>query len=211
MNFKDLTGKKFNKLLVLERVENDKKGRVMYKCKCDCGNFKIIRSSSIISGNTKSCGCAKGRKNNNPYYGTRLYSIWSNMKNRCMNPKYKKFNDYGGRGINVCNKWLKFEYFKNWALSNGYADNLQIDRIDNNKGYNPNNCRFITPKLNSSNKRNNLIYEYNNQIKTLKQWSESLNIDYLLLYNRIILRNWSFEKAITTPKIENRRNKNAKL
>lgn len=209
-NLRDLIGKKFGKLTIIKRVENDKNDRTQYLCKCDCGKEKIIRGSSITSGNTRSCGCLSGRKKTQELYNTRIYKIWSNIKSRCTNPNYKRFQDYGGRGISVCKDWNKFDNFKDWAMSNGYADNLTIDRIDNNGNYEPNNCRWVTQKINSHNKRNNLYFTHQNKTQCLKEWAEELNIDYILLYNRIIKRKWNFEKAIITPIMENRRNRNAK-
>lgn len=207
---KDLTNKKFGKLTVLKRVENDKNKRTQWLCKCECGKEKIIRGSSLTSGNTLSCGCLVGKPKKQELYGTRLYKIWANMKSRCFNPNTINFKNYGGRGITVCEDWLVFDGFKDWALKNDYNDRLQIDRIDNDKNYTPNNCRWVLPKINSSNKRNNLIFTYKNKTQCLKMWAEELNIDYILLYNRIIVRKWSFEKAILTPLIKNRRNHNAK-
>lgn len=142
----------------------------------------------------------------NKYYQTRIYRIWSNMKNRCNNKNYRRYNDYGGRGITVCNEWLKFDGFLDWALSNGYSDELTIDRIDNNGNYCPSNCRFVSPKKNSNNKRTNLYFIKDGETHTLKEWSEILGIDYILLYCRIRKRNWSFEKAISVPIQEKYRN-----
>lgn len=114
-------------------------------------------------------------------------------------------------GITICNEWIEsFENFSKWALNNGYADSLAIDRINNNENYEPSNCRWVSNKINSLNKRNNLIFEYQNKKQCLKMWAEELNIDYVLLYNRIVRRKWTFEKAISTPIMTNRRNRNAK-
>lgn len=211
---KDLTGQKFGKLTVIERTKNQGKHTV-WVCKCECGNIKIIRGSSLTSKNTLSCGClVKDKvkkmftKHNNS--NTRLYKIWANIKSRCLNPKVNNYCNYGGRGIKICEEWLLYENFYKWANCNNYSDILQIDRIDVNGNYEPNNCRWVTPKEQSNNKRNNLIFEYKNKSQTLKKWAEDLKIDYMLLYNRIIRNKWTFEKAITVPIMENRRNRNAK-
>ncbi|MBR6551974.1 MAG: hypothetical protein IKT89_03940 [Clostridia bacterium] len=206
----NLIGKIFGELTVIKRVENDKNNRTQWLCKCSCGREKIIRGSSLTSGNSKTCGCQSGKKKTQELYGSRLYRVWANIKSRCTNPNYPRFKDYGGRGIALCESWLIFENFKCWALSNGYTDKLTIDRIDNNGNYEPNNCRWVTQKINNTNKRNNLIFTYKNKSMCLKKWAEELNIDYILLYNRVLRRNWDFEKAITTPLMENRRNRNAK-
>lgn len=206
---KDLTGQKFEKLTVIKRVENDKNNRVQYLCKCECGSIKIIRGSSLTSGNTKSCGCNFGRKKTQSFYGTRLYRIWANIKSRCTNPKYIRFEDYGGRGINICDEWKEFNNFKDWSLKHNYSDALQIDRINNNGNYGPSNCHWVKPFENSRNKRNNLFFTYKDTTLCLKDWALKLNIDYILLYNRIVIRKWSFEKAINTPIMTNRRKKSA--
>jgi hypothetical protein len=210
-----LTGKKFGKLTVLEKVENKKQEKTKWLCRCDCGKTKIIRGSSLTSGNTKSCGCyAKELVKTN--FSTHnlakhpLYKIWANMKSRCENHKNINFSNYGGRGIKVCEEWQEFKPFYDWAISNGYEKKLNIDRINNDGNYEPKNCRWVSPKVNSSNKRNNINFTYKNKTLCLKEWAEELNLDYILLYNRIIKRKWNFEKAIKTPIMENRRNKNAK-
>lgn len=211
---KDLTGQRFGKLTVIERAENDGK-RTQWLCKCDCGKIFAVWSSALISGNTKSCGCAiieinkKNFSTHNQSY-TRLYRIWANIKTRCTNDKYNRFCDYGGRGITICNEWLEFENFYNWAMSNGYNNTLTIERVNNNANYEPSNCIWTTMAEQSTNKRSNLLFTYKNKTLCLKQWAKELNIDYILLYNRIVKRKWSFDKAITTPLMKNRRNKNAK-
>lgn len=145
---------------------------------------------------------------------TRLNYIFSAMKKRCYNTTCKSYKDYGGRGITVCEEWLNpertvitgthahrvtkgFIAFKEWALNNGYADNLTIDRIDVNKGYSPDNCRWTTPKEQQNNLRNNVIITYKGKTQTLAQWCEELNIDYQLVHHRL-QRNWSVEKAFET-------------
>ena len=145
----DLTNKKFGRWTVLERVPN-KNGAVYWKCKCDCGVIKEVKSSNLKLGNSKSCGCLSrelssermkihgGRK-------TRLYEIWYNMRQRCYNSNIESYKNYGGRGIIVCDEWKNdFVSFRNWALSNGYTESLTLDRIDVNKNYYPENCRWVS-------------------------------------------------------------------
>lgn len=146
----DITGQKFGKLTVLE-YEGRNDNRVQFwLCKCDCGNESIVRSSNLKSGNSKSCGCSindsrhKTNKANTKHgkCNTRLYSIWSGMKSRCNYEKNDSFNDYGKRGISVCDEWEDdFQTFYDWAMRNGYSDDLSIDRIDNDGNYEPSNCR----------------------------------------------------------------------
>ena len=129
---------------------------------------------------------------------TRLYRAWQNMKARCYRKSTREYNNYGGRGITVCDEWIhSYENFKGWSIQNGYSDNLTLDRIDVNKGYSPDNCRWITNKEQQNNKRDNVIYTFNGETLTLAQWSEKLGICYKTLQKRI--RNWGVEKALATP------------
>ena len=126
----------------------------IYKCGF-CGEDFRTQINNVKNGNTKSCGChtkKHGLKN------TRLYNIWSLLKGRVLNPKHKHYNDYGGRGITICDEWLDVQNFYNWAMSNGYSDELTIDRIDNDGNYEPNNCRWTTKTIQS---RNTRIYKNN--------------------------------------------------
>lgn len=148
--FRNLTGMRFGKLLVLNKTELRRNGKILWECQCDCGNTCLVRSCHLISGHTKSCGCYSSEKTtqmNTTHNGThsRFYSIWSSMKTRCNNPNSKAFDYYGGRGITVCPEWqYSFESFRNWAIMNGYSDKLTLDRINGDKGYAPENCRWAT-------------------------------------------------------------------
>lgn len=160
MKFQDLTGRKFGKLTVVKRAENNKYNQVMWVCLCDCGNItKPIVANHLKSGNTTSCGCvhseeARRRMTRHGQKNTRIYRIWQGMLRRCDNQKHKDFKYYGGRGITVCEEWRNsFEAFCGWSMANGYADELTIDRKDNDKGYSPDNCRWTSMKEQGENKR----------------------------------------------------------
>ena len=184
----EMIGKRYGKLTVIERAEDyvTPTGRriVMYKCLCDCGRIKDIKGDYLRSGHTSSCGCL----NKKIFLDgeTRLREIWGGMKKRCYNSKSPNYKYYGGRGIKVCDEWLEkqgAENFRNWALANGYRDDLTIDRIDNNKGYSPDNCRWFTQKEQSSNRRNTIYLTYQGKTHTIIEWAKITGIPiYTLRY-----------------------------
>ena len=127
---------------------------------------------------------------------SRPYSIWSSLKTRCKNKKANRFNIYGGKGITYDPKWESFEMF--WSdMKDGYQDNLTIDRIDNNKGYYKENCRWATPREQSNNKTNNRLLTFNNKTLTVAQWARKLNINYSTLSMRLNVYKWSIKKSLT--------------
>ena len=189
--FRNLKGQKFGRLTVLERDCLEPKGRVRWICKCSCGNYATVASSDLITNHTQSCGCIHREMMKNKQFkhgleGTRLYGIWCGMKSRCYNKKRKHYDRYGGRGIVVCDEWLNdFETFYNWALANGYSEELTIDRIDVNGNYEPSNCRWATQKEQMNNVgRNHLITAFG-KTKTMKEWSEETGINYYTLSTRL--------------------------
>ena len=151
-NFIDLKGQRFSRLRVIEWVGNNKSDRrAAWLCLCDCGNECVVIGRKLRVGKAKSCGCLRHAKVLDGVGSeTRIYSIWKGMRDRCLNPKCKDFKHYGGRGIAICEQWLQVEQFRDWALTHGYADNLTIDRIDNDGGYNPENCEWVTLSENSA-------------------------------------------------------------
>lgn len=197
----DLTGQRFGRLVVESFAYADKNRHSMWNCKCDCGVTKIVRTNELKEGKTKSCGClyeevnVKHRKRE-----TRIYRIWRGMVTRTENERNLRFCDYGGRGIQICDEWRKdFQKFYDWAMSNGYKENLTIDRVDNDKGYCPNNCRWVDRKTQSNNRRYNVRIKHREEEHTLSKWSEKLGIAEGTLWNRIYLRGWSIERAFETP------------
>ena len=207
---KDLTGKVFGKLIVIKKVGTDKKYNTQWLCKCECGNEKIVARDKLIIGHTTSCGCARKNffKNLNKIHGlshSRLWYVWYNIKNRCYRNTSKYYKYYGGRGITMCKEWLDdYQNFYNWAIKNGYDETAPkgactIDRIDVNGNYEPNNCRWISMREQSRNKRNNKRISYNGETHCLKEWAEILSVDYKKLRDRMYKHN-NFEKVITTLK-----------
>lgn len=197
-------GKTSNMLTVIglsEKKPNEKRNYL--ECLCECGNTTKILPYLFDSGKVKSCGCLK--KNSPAYIDGRtlhpLYGLWKNMIGRCENENHPKFYQYGKRGIKVCDEWHDFWNFIKWSDSiGGRPDGYSLDRINNDGNYEPSNCRWATSKEQSINKSNNLRIEYNGQIKTLKEWSDILNISWDVLDNRL-RKGWSVERAFTQDKI----------
>lgn len=149
--FNDLTGQTINGITFFEIAGRNNNKKIVWKVRCHCGKFFETVGSSVKRGHTSSCGCS--RKGHGGQY-TRLYSIWQSMKSRCYYNKNKNYKYYGGRGIIVCDIWKdSFQEFESWALNNGYSDELTIDRINTNKDYTPDNCRWTTPEKQAINRR----------------------------------------------------------
>ena len=218
--FQDLTGQRFGRLVVIERVEDyirpNGQSQVQWRCKCDCGNEKITIAYSLTHGLCTSCGCARTERIVNMNYehgqsNSSLYRRWQHMKDRCYNPNDKRYKNYGRRGIKVCDEWLNsFENFYNWAINNGYQEGLTIDRIDVDGNYEPSNCRWVTTKEQQFNKRNNKRFFHDGKNLTLPEWSEILHISLDTLVSRIYTRGWNVERALTEPVHTQSRNKKAK-
>jgi hypothetical protein len=214
----NLIGQKFGRLTVIARAENNKQGQRMWLCQCDCGKTKDkpVPTYSLKSGKVKSCGCLyfqsnKGRNVTHGKAGTRIYQIWSSMKGRCTNTKNLAFNDYGGRGIEVCEEWRSdFTSFYDWAVSHGYRDDLTLDRIDNNGNYEPSNCRWATYKEQENNRRNNRIIMYENREYTVSQLAKKLNISPAALRWRLE-NGWNESELSLTPALNNRVIRSARL
>lgn len=191
---------RFGRLVAIERVGTDKLGNATWLCKCDCGNVKIVNTTCLRRGITRSCGClAKECRYVHGKKKTRLYHIWQNMKCRCYNPNNPAYSNYGGRGITICDEWRRnFTAFHDWAMSHGYRDDLSIDRIDNDGSYTPDNCHWATRTEQSQNRRKNHMIEMDGERKILAKWARQYNLNYDTVRSRL-KRGWTPEKALKTP------------
>jgi hypothetical protein len=200
----DLTGQKFGRLTVIALIEKASRGkgnRAKYRCRCDCGKIKPVSSSSVRTGNTKFCGCMKKEH----FYGLitkhglsniRLYIIWKHIVQRWENKNVERYKDYGGRGISICDEWRKEPaLFVKWALTNGYKENLSIDRIDVNGNYCPDNCGWVPLKKQAQNKRSNRLFTVKGDTHCLSEWAQISGIPYETLRSRL-KAGMPFEQAI---------------
>jgi hypothetical protein len=169
--------------------------------KCKCGREVDRCLSSLVRGQSKSCGCfVGGKRKTNGIGRTKLCGVWRGMRNRCHNSKDPGWGYYGGRGIRVCRKWREdFSAFESWALANGYREDLQIDRIDNDRGYSPGNCRFVTRAENVRNTRRNRFITAWGQRKTVSEWSVDPRcvISRKGIVKRLDTGRWTPEQAIS--------------
>lgn len=206
-------------MLVVLGVSKDvhidpKSGRKFKKwdCQCDCGKIVSRTTYSLTNKKLKnpSCGCnrVKCAKENFTKHGgskDRLYRVWASIKDRCTRENNKYYYIYGARGVSICKEWENdYSSFKEWSYANGYNENAEymqctIDRIDVNGDYCPENCRWVNLNIQSNNKRNNIIIEYNSETHTLTEWSRILNIKLGVLRKRLFGLNWSIEEAFTIP------------
>lgn len=203
----DLTGQRFGRLVVVERAENHIQAngcrKTQWLCQCDCGNHVVVQGANLKNGHVKSCGCYQRDNPSHKKHGkraTRLYMIWKHIRQRCLDENCKSYARYGGRGIKLCEEWLNsFNTFYDWAMANGYRDDLTIDRINVNGNYCPENCRWATRKTQGNNKRNNHNIAYKGKTQTLSQWCEELGLSYSSIWNRLYILGWATEKAFETP------------
>jgi hypothetical protein len=202
VHFEDLTGKKFGRLTVIKQAETKNK-KTYWLCQCECGNEKIVWAWDLKSGSTRSCGClAKETKSQlkHGHAGTALYKKWVGIKTRCYNSKEKAYKHYGARGIGMCIEWQEdYMNFYNWAINNGYKKGLTIDRIDVNKDYSPENCRWADLETQANNKRNNHLITFNGETHTIAEWSRILNISTHVIYTR-----WKTNRKLDVGKWQNK-------
>lgn len=196
---KDLTGKKFGKLTVVKKVERKNRSN-QWLCKCDCGKEVVCYQYNLERGTSTSCGCLRSyyAKKTRSCHGEstgKFYKKWSSIKTRCYNKNTPCYKNYGGRGIKMCDEWLDFWNFREWAYKNGYSEGLTLERIDVNGNYEPSNCKWIPMKEQAINKRNNSFIEYGGKRQTLSQWSKELGVGKEVLSYRY-RAGWAPEECL---------------
>lgn len=213
MQSPNLIGQTFGRLKVIRKTSERRSGCVLWLCKCHCGNYVKVTTNDLRNNHTKSCGCYKRERTievNSKYHISdkllqhRLYVVWYKIKERCYNKNEKSYKYYGGRGIKMCDEWRNdFKSFFNWAVNNGYAKGLTIDRIDNNGIYCPENCRWATYIQQQNNRRSCHYVTIGNETKSLSDWCRVYSTSERLVNSRV-QRGWDVITALNTPKTRNR-------
>lgn len=185
----DFIGKSFGYWTVISSLEN-KSNKKSFLCRCRCGKERVVNANTLKLGTSKSCGCyhmdeMKERQTTHGQTGTRIFNIYCNIKQRCYNENNKRFHDYGGRGIRMCEEWSNsFQSFYEWSIENGYSEELTIDRKDVNGNYEPQNCRWATMIEQANNKRTNINFTFFGVTKNLKEWCNCIGENYNKMYSR---------------------------
>ena len=205
----DLTGKRFGRWQVIEKSPEKHDSSAYWLCKCDCGTIRSVNGQQLKSGRSKSCGCYRNEILANTFrtHGktkTRLYAVWASMRERCYCETCDAYQYYGAKRISICDEWMDFERFESWAFSSGYNPNAEshqctIDRIDNSKGYSPDNCRWVNSVTQSNNQTKNRMVTYNGKTKTVAEWGRENGWNYMVLYDRLFKYHWDVERAMTQP------------
>ncbi len=205
MAIADIKGNRYNKLVALEFSHSHQKN-AYWKFQCDCGQVTTLAAHSVKRGDSKSCGCHRREvsRQKATIHGhaanggqTRLYRIWAAMNRRCDLETHGAYDRYGGRGIHVCAEWANsFQAFEQWAMSSGYSDELSIDRRDNDGGYEPGNCRWVTEKVQANNRSSNRTVIYEGVEMTLASFAELIGLDPNTVAYRLN-NGWSIEETAT--------------
>ena len=203
MKPRDLSGMRFGRLVAIRLIPKLKSETVRHwKCKCDCGGVIETRSTSLVDGRAKSCGClmremmAK-RSKTHGMSRTQIYRTWSDMLNRCNSPSHPCYKHYGGRGIRVCKRWRKFVRF--FDDMGDKPKGLWLDRIDNDGDYKPSNCRWVTPKQSGRNTRRTRFISLNKEKHCFTEWCEKLGLSYSTFCCRVNISGWDPVRALTFP------------
>lgn len=209
-NAVNIAGKKFGRLTAISRSDNSANKRTQWLFRCDCGKEIVAQTHRVTTGHTSSCGCLahesriiNGKKSDGGKCRTHgmsrhpLDAVYDAMKGRCNNPKNKDYKNYGARGIAVCSEWERSpKIFFEWAINSGYKKGLSLDRIDNNKGYSPENCRFVSQKEQANNKQKTVMIVAGGVRKPLSAWANDMGVSASTIYYRIFKHGWTPEEAV---------------
>ena len=201
----DIAGSRISNWDVSSQTPQRKSGHYYMECACLCGSgSRLVRIEKLATGVSKSCGCLRdnaltthGKTSSATRKESRSYWIWAAMKQRCLNPNNKGYPNYGGRGVTICDKWMSFEGF--YSDMGDKPARLSLERINNNNGYSPENCKWADRASQNSNKRNNRYIEANGETRTITEWSRVLGVSHATIISRIE-RDWSEVDAVTLPK-----------
>lgn len=194
---KNLVGVKFGRLSVTQ-FHKMYDHSAWWLCSCECGNTKVVLGDSLRNGMTKSCGCLQKEKaahaqRSHGMAGTPTYTTWARMLTRCSNPREKRYSRYGGRGISVCERWLKFENFLEDMGEK--PTGMSLERKDNDGNYTKKNCKWATRKEQANNKSSTVRIEWNGECLSISEWASKYGVPYKKFYNRIVNLKWNFERA----------------
>lgn len=203
---KDIANKRFGRLVALVPVEKNKWDNWIWECRCDCGNIHMAAQGKLTLGKVSSCGCYKKElkitqleKHGITTGGKpRTLIIWSGMKARCLNNKSISYKSYGAKGVTVCDEWLEFKNFHNWAITHGYQDGLTLDRIDNYGNYEPTNCQWVDSKENKKRQRNTRYIVINGISKSVSDWCRTLKISKTTAYKHLNVSDQEFIDFVKT-------------
>lgn len=201
-NFKDKTGLRFGRLKVTKMAGKTGDHKINWHVRCDCGGVTIVPGSNLTQGATQSCGCLQRERTSKANFKhgdaqSVLNNKWFRMKRRCLNPKDKRYAAYGGRGITICEEWMDYVNFQQWAKDSGYEDGLSIERINNDGNYEPSNCRWIPMIEQSKNTRKSHKVTFKGRTQILADWAREIGIGQSTL--QIRLKTMSAKEAFTKP------------
>lgn len=192
----ELSGLRVGNVVVISLAYSNRNRGRMWNCRCDCGTEFIAQGSRLRAGKHNACeACLRSRPRKHGASRTSMYYRWRGILGRCENPNYREYDNYGGRGIKVCARWHEFENF--WAdMSDTYRPGMEIDRIDNDGDYTPENCRWVEHQQNQRNKRTNHLITWQGKTQTAIEWSEEIGINANTLIYRL-RRGWDLDRAMT--------------
>jgi hypothetical protein len=189
-------GTRFGRWTAQNESGRDPHGAVLIECRCDCGTVRAVKATALHRGDSRSCGCASADAQvTHGMSKSSLYGVWRGIRQRTGDPNHREYANYGGRGIRMSARWDRFEIFAA-DMAAGYRPGLQIDRIDNDGPYAPQNCRWVEPATNQRNKRTNHRIEWRGRTLIVQEWAELLGLNSNTIVHRL-RRGWSVDRALS--------------